>query len=153
MTNLLADKICDNIPTTTDYYRLLMVVAPSGAGKTRALHTVSSRMNFPYVNLNLELGKRLLRTGRKQRPLDLATDLRDFIRSIGTSTVLVDNIEILFDKSLEIDPLSLLQQASRNTGLVVAWNGKVEGVELTYAERGHPEYLHYPISGLALVTQ
>ena len=42
------------------YHRLILVVAPSGAGKTATLRAVAARTSVPVLNLNLELSRRLL---------------------------------------------------------------------------------------------
>ena len=42
------------------YYRLLLVVAPAGAGKTTALRDVRDRTAAPLLNVNLELSRRML---------------------------------------------------------------------------------------------
>ena len=66
--------------------------------------------------------------------------------------MLLDNIELLFDASLALDPLRLLEEISRNWTLVVAWPGHVEGGWLIYARPGHPEYRRYPVGDLMIVT-
>ncbi|MFN2218648.1 MAG: BREX-3 system P-loop-containing protein BrxF, partial [Anaerolineae bacterium] len=70
----------------------------------------------------------------------------------GSGTVLLDNIELLFDASLALDPLRLLEEISRNWTLVVAWPGQVEGGWLLYARPGHPEYKRYPVGDLMIVA-
>jgi hypothetical protein len=53
------------------YHRLVMLVAPSGAGKTAALQDVHDRTAVPLVNVNLELSRRLLDLTERQRALQL----------------------------------------------------------------------------------
>jgi hypothetical protein len=57
--------------------------------------------------------------------------------------VVLDNLEILFDKDLKQDPLRLLQGLSRNRAVVASWNGSMTSGRLLYAETGHPEYRSY----------
>lgn len=57
--------------------------------------------------------------------------------------VLLDNLEILFDTALEVEPLRLLQVSSRNRAIVASWNGSFRDGTLTYAEPGHPEFIQY----------
>jgi hypothetical protein len=59
------------------------------------------------------------------------------------SPVVLDNLEILFDRELKQDPLRLLQGISRNRSVVASWNGIVDSGRLLYAEPGHPEYRCY----------
>ncbi|MFO7901458.1 MAG: BREX-3 system P-loop-containing protein BrxF, partial [Pirellulaceae bacterium] len=58
-------------------------------------------------------------------------------------SVILDNLEILFDTALQMDPLRLLKSVSRKRGIVASWNGTIGGNSLTYAEPDHPEYRLY----------
>lgn len=134
------------------YYRLVLVVAPPGGGKTMALQEVARRTKHPYVNLNLELSQRLLDLTERQRVMRVSRLLGDIVNSYQEQAVLLDNTEILFDTSLKQNPLLLLQGVSRNKVIVAAWNGTVEKGHLTYATLDHPEYRRYPMRDLVLVT-
>jgi hypothetical protein len=123
--------------------QLVLVAGPSGSGKTTALHAVAERSGFPYVAVGLALGELLLDVPPGERPLRVASGLDDLVRDRGP-VVLLDNLEILFEPSLRVDPLALLEGLSRSRTVVAAWNGAVVGTTLTYAEPGHPEYRTYP---------
>ena len=61
MAEPLADQIIRKVKQAAElYHRLLLVVAPAGAGKTTALHDVRDRTGAPLVNINLELSRRML---------------------------------------------------------------------------------------------
>ena len=132
------------------YHRLLLIVAPSGSGKTAALQQLARETGAPLLNLNLELSRRLLDLTGRQRALRLPQVLQDAVGT-GASVVLLDNIEILFDVSLKQDPLRLLQGLSRNRTVVAAWNGTVNAGYLLYAAPEHPEYRRYPARELVVV--
>jgi hypothetical protein len=122
------------------YHRLVLVVAPSGSGKTSALAEVARRTDSPVANVNLELAKRMLELTGPQRALQAARLMDEIVSSAGAETVLLDNTEILFDPQLQQDPLRLLQGLARNRTIVASWNGRSEGGCLIYAEPGHPEH-------------
>ncbi len=63
----------------------------------------------------------------------------------------MDNIEILFEESLKVEPLRLLRGVSRRRLIVVMWSGEVEAGNLAYGVPGHPEYWSYSAQDLALV--
>ena len=124
------------------YHRLILVAAPSGAGKTEALRRVAESTGTPLVNLNLELSRRMLDLTRRERSLRLP-DLLDEVIGRVAPLVLLDNIELLFDVAFEHDPLRLLQGVSRNRTIVVAWNGTLDNGYLSYAAPDHPEFRRY----------
>ena len=124
------------------YHRLILVAAPSGAGKTEALRRVAESTGAPLVNLNLELSRRMLDLTGRERSLRLP-DLLDEVVGRDAPLVLLDNIELLFDVAFRHDPLRLLQGVSRNRTIVATWNGTMENAYLSYAVPDHPEFRRY----------
>ena len=153
MAEPLADRLVRKISQAADlYYRLVMLVAPAGAGKTAALRAVHERIAAPLVNVNLELSRQLLDLTSRQRTLQLPHLLSNIMAASASEVTLLDNIEILFDITLKQDPLRLLQGLSRNKTVVAAWNGSIEGDHLVYAAPGHAEYRRYPSRDFLVVT-
>jgi hypothetical protein len=152
MAELLSDQIIRKIDeVATMYHRLVLVVAPPGGGKTRALQEVARRARLPLINLNLELSQRLIDLTERQRVIHLSRLLADIVTAHADQVVLLDNTEILFDPSIQQNPLPLLQGISRNKVVVAAWNGTVEKGHLAYASPDHPEYRRYPTRCLTIV--
>jgi len=146
MAEPLADQIMRKVKQAAElYHRLILVVAPAGAGKTTALLDVQDRTDASLVNVNLELSRRMLDLTERQRALQLPRLLRDLVSKSEGEMILLDNIEILFDVGLKQDPLRLLQGLSRNKTVVAAWNGTIVEDSLTYAAPAHPEYRRYPM--------
>ena len=94
----------------------------------------------------------MLELTTRQRALQASRLLEDILRQNRSDVVLLDNIEILFEKSLKQDPLRLLQGLSRNRTIVATWNGKIGDNYLIYAAPDHPEYRRYPCRDLQVVT-
>ena len=100
------------------------------------------------MNLGAELGKRLSAIQQKQRPLHANTILRELAdQQTKDGLLLVDNIELLFDRSLLLDPLDLLKRHAQARRLVAVWPGELHNGRLTYAEMGHAEHQNYAIDG------
>jgi len=132
-------------PVAGLYYRLILVVAPRGAGKTVALQEVAARTGALVMNVNLALSQRMLALTERQRSLRVPRLLEESTGQAARELVVLDNLEILFDVALKLDPLRLLQGLSRHRTVVAAWNGSMEGDYMTYAVPGHPEYRRYPV--------
>jgi hypothetical protein len=154
MAEPLADKVIRRIDQAAEqYHRLVVLVAPVGAGKTAALREVHERTSAPLVNVNLELSMRMLDLTERQRALQLPRLLAEIVGASAADVVLLDNIEVLFDVSLMLDPLRLLQGLSRNKTVVAAWSGSVEGKHMVYATPDHAEYKRYPLLDFLVVNQ
>jgi len=131
------------------YSRLILLVGPSGSGKTHALNEISAEYGKKIINVNLEMSKALLELPKQRRVSHVHHVFQDIINNFTgsedqqTAIVLLDNLEILFDKDLKQDPLILLQGVSRNTTIIASWNGSWSQKRLTFAISGHPEYRFY----------
>ena len=134
------------------YYRLVLLAGLPGSGKTAALQAVAQQSGYPYLNVNLELSKKMLELTRSQRSRQVERLLKDVIASAVADVVLLDNLEILFDPALEVEPLRLLQVSSRNRTVVASWNGTCKDGTLTYAEPGHPEFIQCKQAEAVIVT-
>lgn len=127
----------------TQYHRLVIVAGPPGSGKTVALRALAEKSATALVNVNLELSRRLLDLTRTQRGRQVERLFRGLAAEAPGDVVLLDNLEILFDTALEVEPLRLLQVSSRNRTIVASWNGSFRDGTLTYAEPGHPEFIQF----------
>lgn len=134
------------------YHRLILIVAPSGEGKTAVLRAVKRRTGAPLINVNLELCRRLLELTGRQRALQLPRILEEVAGKSDEDLILLDNIEVIFDVGLEHDPLRLLQGLSRMKTVVSAWNGDVVDGFLIYAAPDHPEYRRYPVEDFLWIS-
>jgi len=153
MAETLADRVIRRIGQAAGlYHRLVMLVAPAGAGKTAVLQDVHERTMAPLVNVNLELSRRMLDLTERQRVLQLPRLLAEIVGVSAADVVLLDNIEVLFDVSLKQDPLRLLQGLSRNRTVVAAWSGFIDGEHVVYATPDHPEYKRYPLRDFLVVN-
>ena len=153
MAEPLADQVVRKIKQADElYHRLMLVVAPSEAGKTTALQDLQERIGTPLINVNLDLSRRMLDLTERQRALQLPQLLREIINDAKGDVVLLDNIEILFDISLKQDPLRLLQGLSRNKTVVAAWNGSIDDGHLIYAVPDHSEYRRYPVRNFLIAS-
>ena len=62
--------------------------------------------------------------------------------------LLIDNIELLFDASLTLNPLDLLKRQAQFKKVIGIWPGDLRDGRLVYAELNHPEYRDYAAEGV-----
>ncbi len=145
-------KIIDKIQHAYElYYRLVIVAGPSGAGKTASLRAIHQEHNFPLINVGLALSRRMLELTQKQRMFQAARLLEHLVDAYSEDIVLLDNIEILFDTTLKLNPLNVLRKISRDKTIVTTWNGVLEDGYLIYAAPDHPEYRRDKIEDTSVV--
>lgn len=133
--------------------KLVIVVGPHGAGKSRLLALLAKDYSTDVLFIGGAVSERLIDEPFRRRPAAAGDWVSDLIRQADPSLVtIIDNIEILFLPELKIDPLKLLQDSARNRVVVVAWPGTVNGTELQFAKPGHPECCSYSSPDLLLVA-
>lgn len=143
MTESVHEKIMRSLQDAESlYHRLVLLVGRSGSGKTRILQDVARAFDVSIININLALSSKLLELTARQRLLRVQPILAQ-VTDQAQSPVVLDNTEFLFDKSLQQNPLSLLQSVSRNRTVLASWSGTLHSGILMYAENGHPEYRCY----------
>lgn len=153
MFEKIIDELLQRIDQVTSLYnRLILLVAPSGRGKSSILQALQQKTKVPFINIGLELSQQLLEFNEKQRAIQVNRLISNLLNTFHSDLILLDNTEILFQPSLQLDPLRLLQKLSRDRTIVAAWNGYVKDGHLIYAAPEHPEYRRYPIQDLIIIT-
>jgi hypothetical protein len=134
------------------YQKIALVVGGPASGKSSLLRTIAQQMNMPILNLGLDLSTRLLPLTARERKLKASDIIADILDNHESQRLAVDNTEIVFDPTLMLNPLGLLQSISRTRLLVWAWNGTLDNGHVTYAYPGHPEYHRIPTQDMTLIA-
>ena len=130
-----------------NYFQLVLVVGRAGTNKTKLLKHYCHTHGFSITNLSLELSSRLLELSSRSRALRASSIFTEIINQ-NEFPIVLDNIEVLFLNDLKLNPLSLLQNLSRNGPIIASWPGYIDNSKLYYAEIGHQEYKEYDIGGI-----
>lgn len=148
MIDELQRKISDTASLNS---KLILLIGPPRSGKTALLGQLSDRMKAQVLNVGLALGRDLLALPRTRRHLqvsELFKALADTATSQGL--LLVDNIELLFDRTLQVGALNLLRSQARVRPVVAVWPGDLRENRLSYAVSGHPEHQDHSPDGAIL---
>ena len=96
--------------------------------------------DWPHLSIGRQLSEALLSELPERRSRTARRWITDFLGERSPGPVLCTRIDLLFEPTLNLDPLALLRRASRTTRLVVMWPGSYENDVLAYAV---PEHSHY----------
>lgn len=150
MTEII-DKLRSAIESIeAQYHCLIILVNCEDVGKQGVLDMLEYSREIKPINLNLDLSSRLLEFSIKQRPLKVAEIMTEIVEPLS-SPVLFDKLDILFEPSLQTDPLALLKSLSRNKTIIAFWSGSLKDSKLFYAEPGYPEYRSYPVQDFVAI--
>lgn len=129
--------------------KLLLLIGASGSGKSQLLSELAASSEATVIKVGAELGRKLATLPHRQRALHANTLLRELTSAhVADGLLLLDNIELLFDRSLKLDPLDLLKHHAKARRVVAVWPGEIKNDRLVYAELGHPEYQEYSLDGV-----
>ncbi len=128
--------------------KLILLVGKPRTGKTACLLAFGKRVATEPMNVGSELGRRLAAVPQRQRHLQTTAILRELAdQHASGDLLLLDNIELLFDRTLQLDPLDLLKRHAHARRVVAVWPGELRIGRLTYADMGHPEHQDYSLAG------
>ena len=132
--------------------KLILLVGPSHSGKTSLLRELGVKLHIDPLNVGLELGRRLAATPNNKRGFSAGELLREIAdqEQIG-DLLLLDNLELLFEKGLQINPLDLVKRLAHSKRVVAVWPGELWGDRLIYADMGHPEHRDYSRDGVVVL--
>ena len=129
--------------------KLVLLVGPPRSGKSLLLNALAERKDATVIRLGTDLGRRLVPVPRTRRSLQASEILGELThRAPSADIIFFDNIELLFDRTLQLDPLNLLKRHAHAQRAVAVWPGEFHDGRLTYATIGHPEYQDYGVDGL-----
>lgn len=132
--------------------KLILLVGPSRSGKTQLLRQLATKLNIEPLNVGLELGRRLAATPINKRGFSAGELLREIADKERTDDpLLLDNLELLFEKGLQINPLDLVKRLAHSKRVVAVWPGELRGDRLIYADMSHPEHRDYSRDGVVVL--
>lgn len=131
--------------------KLILLIGPNRSGKTKLLRELGDKLNMKPLNVGLELGRRLAATPNSKRGFSAGELLREITDKERTAEpLLLDNLELLFEQSLQINPLDLVRRLAHSKRVVAVWPGELRGDRLIYADMSHPEYRDYSRDGVVV---
>jgi len=131
--------------------KLILLVGPSRSGKTQLLRQLGARPEIELLNVGLELGRRLAAMPNNKRGFSAGELLREIADKEATEALLLlDNLELLFEPSLQINPLDLVKRLAHSKRVVAVWPGELRGDRLVYADMSHPEHRDYSRDGMVV---
>jgi hypothetical protein len=149
----MLDKLEQRVKEIGDLHsKLLLLIGNSG--KTRLLRALAQRLDTIPINIGVKLGQRLVATPVSDRGFSANELLREVTdKSPGEVPLLLDNLEVLFEPSLKINPLDCVKRLAHSRRVVAVWPGEMRDNRLVYAAMGHPEYRDTTSEGVvAFVT-
>ncbi|GLQ55356.1 BREX-3 system P-loop-containing protein BrxF [Devosia nitrariae] len=129
--------------------KLVLLIGPPRSGKSHLLTQLAARRKVRVLSVGTTLGRELLTVPSTRRHLQAADLLKGQVDAFARDGLsLMDNIELLFDRTLQLNPLDLLKRHAHARRVIAVWPGGLRENRLSYATTGHPECKDYGLDGL-----
>jgi len=123
-----------------DLAPLTLLVHPSMSALHDAADELRAAHVWPAVSVNRILAQALATVEPHRWGASALRALEHALAALDNGPVILQDISLLFEPALALDPLFALRRLARQRHLVVAWPGTSTGERLCYAV---PEHAHY----------
>lgn len=146
LKDLVIEKV-NNAAIKSEYqsYKLILVAVPQHLHCALEIELLSSSISM--INLSKQLSRKLVSQSVNQRAHRLQEEVSEITKSCKTS-VWLSKIDILFETSLQCDPIMLLKSIAKSQVLVVIWPGEIVENSMVYSKPGKQDYKSYPLKNL-----
>ena len=135
LTNIIAQFLANR-----PFHALFLYVSPEISRLNVTTKILMQEYGWPHLSLSQALATSLQDIAPARLSRQARLNLLDMIGDFQPGPVLCTDIDLVFEPSLELNPLQLFLNCSRQTALVIAWSGNFQNDTLTYAV---PEHAHY----------
>jgi hypothetical protein len=136
--------------TSPVHHTGLLLVHPEVRRLEDAANELVSAYGWPRLSVGRELSAVLLSDPSMRRSHTARRWMETRLGQMAPGSVLCTEIDLLFEPSLDLDPLMLLRHVSRITRWVVTWPGSYLDDVLAYAVPEHSHYRTWRRPGVAI---
>jgi hypothetical protein len=141
------DRLVDEIGSLN--CKLVLAIGSTDTERSELLASLAKRHQTTALKVGAAIGRALLSVPASRRHLQTPDLLRELSDTTPASELTVlDDIELLFERTLQLNPLDLLKRLAHGRRVVAAWPGELQANRLTYASKGHPEHHDYGVEGV-----
>ncbi|PMH73165.1 BREX-3 system P-loop-containing protein BrxF [Vibrio cyclitrophicus] len=126
-------------------FKLVLVTIP----KKLHLEFESEILNnsIGFVNLSKELARKLVSLSIRDRVRRLEGEVERVANDCGSS-VWLTKLDVLFEPTLENDPMRLLKSIAKSQTVVAIWPGEITETSVVYSKPGKSDYKTYSLKEL-----
>ena len=112
--------------------KLLILIGGPGSGKRKLIRELTFQDGWEICEDRELFVDEFLEIPRADRPEKTIFLILAAIHRLNARVVMIDNVEFLFAPILNLNPVQMLKDLSRECPIIVSWRGKLEGKTLTF---------------------
>ena len=103
--------------------KLLILIGGPGSGKSKLIRELTFQDGWKICD-------------RADRPEKAISLISTAIHRLNARVVMIDNVEFLFAPILNLNPVQMLKDLSKECPIIVSWRGSLEGNTLYFEHNG-----------------
>ncbi len=131
------------------HFRLVWVVGGNSAHRSSVLAAAAEALECPNLKVGRQLSEVLLDLSPRLRAATAEEAFQDLLLGADSEVLCLDHLEILFDPSLRLKAVDLIQNASRRFVLIASWPGLRHNDSLVFGPADHPAFVRVTLDQLA----
>ncbi|WP_288301955.1 BREX-3 system P-loop-containing protein BrxF [uncultured Veillonella sp.] len=125
--------------------RILFVVGGPGSGKSRLIRELAEQDGWKYMEAKDLLEEEFLEVAHELRPQRAYDELSTSLKAYDAKVALIDGVNVLFAPILNLTPVDLLKEISKEYPIIVGWRGRFDGTKLHLEHNNNPEYFSFEV--------
>ncbi|EGU39460.1 BREX-3 system P-loop-containing protein BrxF [Vibrio scophthalmi] len=126
-------------------FKLILVIIPKELHREIEVEVLNNSIRL--VNLSKELARKLISLSIMDRVKLLEVEVDKIANDCGSS-VWLTKLDVLFEPSLENDPMMLLKMVTKSHAVVAIWPGEITETSVVYSKPGKSDYKTYLLKEL-----
>lgn len=141
LTEKVTEIQADVSRASGEHFRLVWVAGGTALERSALLRVLAEVEDGALIDVGKKLSTALIEIPVPLRTASVAECFAACMGESPSAVTCLDHLEILFEPSLRLNPVSLVQGASRRNVLVAAWPGLAETGRLTFGSIDHPAHM------------
>lgn len=125
--------------------KLLIIIGGPGSGKSKLIRDLTYQDGWKICEAKELFDDEFLEIPRADRPEKAIALISTAIRRLNARVVMIDNVEFLFAPILNLNPVQMLKDLSKECPIIVSWRGSLEGNTLYFEHNGDPKYAKFTL--------
>lgn len=126
--------------------KLLILIGGPGSGKSKIVRDLTYQDGWKFCEARDLFDDEFLEIPRADRPEKAVSLLSAALRRLNARVVMIDNVEFLFAPILNLNPVEMLKELSRECPIIVSWRGSMDGNTLYFEHNGDPKYAKFTVN-------
>jgi hypothetical protein len=141
LTEKVIELQADLTRARREHFRLVWVAGGTASERSALLRALSDAENGVYIEVGKKLSTAMIDVPTPLRTASVEDCFSGCLGNVPFTVSCLDRLEVLFEPSLRINPIALIQGTSRNIPIVASWPGAVTGSHLIFGSPDHPTHM------------